>query len=405
MNKKKDIVIEINLSEYFHHNGLRVIQAIILAVFLIILAGVASAMSGGNGKGSMTEGAASELSDSATEAEEHGTLSDVQKDYDEVADTDEVTNLINNYYNAYAEGDTDTIETFCYPISEKEKGYIGVLSKYIDSYDDIKVYTKQGYDGDSYFVSAVYNIKFKDIKTVNPGMDFFYVCIDDNGSSYIDNTYSNFNMTSGDYQDDPNVTALILEFEKTDDVVALQKEIQEKYEEALEDDDELKTMMDKTLPNAVSEWATEYAEEQQKAEEKAAKEEKAEKNDSKSDEKDDSDKADSDKDKDDEEASGSDDTDDTKATESDNKDDEKASQSDDEKASETSFKAPFKKGDKIRLNESVNIRTKQSKKSDRVGLAFSGEYVKVIECYENGWTKVKWNKKTGYVLTEVLQEQ
>ncbi len=388
-NKKKDIVIELNLSEYLHHHRFRIVQGGVLALFLIVLAGACSV---GSNKNDATEGYASS---DIVQTEDVGTLSDVKKEYEEVSETDVITDLLTKYYVAYAKNDIETLETICYPISDAEKGYIKVIAKYAESYDDVKVYTKKGYEENSYFVSVVYDVKYKDVKTKAPGMDFYYVCTDDNGNLYINNAYSTFNTTMKEYEDDPNVTALILEFEKTDDVIKLQKQVQDAYDAAIKKDSDLKNLMNTTLPNAVTKWAEKNAEEEKA---KAEAEAKAEKEKKEAEE-----KAKEEAAKTENENAQSDTTEaaKTETTEATKTDDTKTEKTE----KEEKFVAPFERGDKIRLTESVNIRKKDSKKADRVGLAFSGEYVKVVKCKKNGWTKVKWKGKKGYVLTSVLEEQ
>ena len=60
-------------------------------------------------------------------------------------------------------------------------------------------------------------------------------------------------------------------------------------------------------------------------------------------------------------------------------------------------------GTVIRLEKTINIREKMSTDSDKVGVAYQGEKVTVIMSYADGWTKVKWDGKTGYVRTDLLQ--
>ena len=112
----------------------------------------------------------------------------------EVDAYEDVNTLINQYYTAYAAGDTDTLQTIATPLSENEKSYISVFSQYVDAYQNIKCYTKQGLDASSYLVSVYVEVKFKDVDTVAPGLDFFYVRTNDDGSVYIDNLYSQYNL-------------------------------------------------------------------------------------------------------------------------------------------------------------------------------------------------------------------
>ena len=57
----------------------------------------------------------------------------------------------------------------------------------------------------------------------------------------------------------------------------------------------------------------------------------------------------------------------------------------------------------ITIQESINIREGMSTDSAKIGTAYQGEKVTVIMSYAEGWTKVKWNNKTGYIRTDLLQ--
>ena len=60
-------------------------------------------------------------------------------------------------------------------------------------------------------------------------------------------------------------------------------------------------------------------------------------------------------------------------------------------------------GTVITLSSTTNIRSAMSETADKVGVAYMGEKVKVVMSYAEGWTKVTWNGKTGYVKTDLLQ--
>ena len=106
---------------------------------------------------------------------------------------EDVNALINQYFTAYAAGDVDTIAAIATPITDNEKSYIAEYSKYVDSYENIQCYTKHGLDDKSYMVSARIDIKFTGADTPAPGLDFFYVRTQDDGSLIIDNLYSQYN--------------------------------------------------------------------------------------------------------------------------------------------------------------------------------------------------------------------
>ena len=60
-------------------------------------------------------------------------------------------------------------------------------------------------------------------------------------------------------------------------------------------------------------------------------------------------------------------------------------------------------GKEITLSDSVNVRVSMSETADKVGLAYQGDTVKVIQSYAEGWTKVEWKGQTGYIKTELIK--
>ena len=101
-----------------------------------------------------------------------------------------------NVPNVYAAGDVTTLSSIATPISANEQSYIGLFSQYVDEYQNIKCYTKTGLDENSYLVSVSMEIKFTGVDTTAPGLDFFYVRTNDDGSLYIDNLYSQYNLAN-----------------------------------------------------------------------------------------------------------------------------------------------------------------------------------------------------------------
>ncbi len=55
------------------------------------------------------------------------------------------------------------------------------------------------------------------------------------------------------------------------------------------------------------------------------------------------------------------------------------------------------------LKDTVNIREKASTSASRVAVAYAQETVNVLEVRSDGWAKVSYNKKTGYIKTEYLK--
>ena len=60
-------------------------------------------------------------------------------------------------------------------------------------------------------------------------------------------------------------------------------------------------------------------------------------------------------------------------------------------------------GDTIYLKDTVNVRESMSENSSRIGVAYAGETLTIVQVYDQGWTRVNWNGQVGYVRTDVLQ--
>ncbi len=62
----------------------------------------------------------------------------------------------------------------------------------------------------------------------------------------------------------------------------------------------------------------------------------------------------------------------------------------------------FSAGDKITLHQTVNVRESMSETASKVAVAYAGDTVEVVMSYSEGWTKVVYKGKTGYIKTDLL---
>ena len=347
-----------------------------------------------------------------------------------------VNELITNYFTAYASGDIVTLQTLATPITENEQSYIEMISQYIEAYQNINCYTKSGLDSNSYLVNVSLDVKFMGVDTAAPGLYFFYVRTNEDGSLYIDNLYSEYNLSRQESALDTSVRNLITNFYNSDDVIELQNDIQQKYDAALSNDENLLNLCATTIPNAISEWrstivadTTESTEEVPATEEAAATEETpaeeapAEETPAQPEQTSETvyttDKvnvraaADTSADKLGSAEKG------TSFTRTGTDGDwsiidyngttgyiksEFLSTTAPENTSEgTAAQNGLTDGTVITLNSTTNIRSAMSETADKVGVAYMGEKVTVVMSYAEGWTKVIWNGKTGYVKTDLLQ--
>lgn len=359
---------------------------------------------------------------------------------------EDVNALINQYFTAYAAGDVDTIAAIATPITDNEKSYIAEYSKYVDSYENIQCYTKHGLDDKSYMVSARIDIKFTGADTPAPGLDFFYVRTQDDGSLIIDNLYSQYNRRIRENAVDTSVQSLIEEYENSDDLIALQQEVQSKYDEALASDADLADILNIKLPAAIVQWKQnilaqaaaestetteqpeeiETAETTEQPEETQQPESEQQEAESTSEQVYTTDKVNVRREADtSSEKLGSLEKGTaisrtgtegewsvvnyggvtgyiktefltTEQPQADTTTDTSSNQSETATGS-------LAEGTVITLTESTNIRSDMSETASKVGTAFSGEKVTVVMSYAEGWTKVTWNGKTGYIKTSLLQ--
>ena len=368
----------------------------------------------------------------------------VSKKFKTNTDT-ELSELINNYYTAYAEGDTDTIQTLATPVSDQEISYIQFYSEYIESFEDIEIYTKQGLTTDSYLVTTVVNLKYNDIDTAAPGLDFFYVETNEDGNLYINNIYGSFNQNNNIYEMDSEISDLISVFIRQQDLLDMEADVQDAYTQALEDDDSLNEFMSETLPAAIVQWHSDYEEEvaaaeeaaAAAAEEAAAEEAAAEEAAAEAEEEANAytgttnatanvrESADASSTKLGSLESGTSitiygeegdfykfDYNGTKAyitkeavtVDSEDSDDTSESdESSEEDSTESSSVGSIAEGTEVTLTSTVNIRSQMDSSSSKVAVAYAGETVTVVMSYAEGWTKVKYGTKEGYIRTDLLQ--
>ena len=270
--------------------------------------------------------------------------------------------LIEQYYDCYAAGDFATLQTIAAPFSEHELAYMELLSQYVESYENLVFYTKSGLDSSSYLVNVYLEMKFVGVDTLAPGLDFFYVRTNEDGTLYIDTSYSEYNMKNNDNPLDINIHNLIKEHKQHADLIELLSDTTEKFNAALSADANLDTMVNETIPAAISAWMTELvggvAPQPEVPETEVS---------------------------------------DTEVTET-----EVTETPETESESEAGVLS-FPAGTVITIEEATNVRKEMTTESPIVETLYRGAKVTVVMSYAEGWTKVEWDNKTGYIRTDLLQ--
>lgn len=144
-----------------------------------------------------------------------------------------INDLIANYYAVLASGDTEALKGMCSTIDEKELIRIEKKAEYTESNDNLVCYTKPGPEEGSYIVFVNYEIKFKNIATVAPGLSCFYVKTREDGSFYIYN-----NELSA------QESAYFKEVTAQNDVIDLLNEVDNRYRTAIASDSTLASFME-----------------------------------------------------------------------------------------------------------------------------------------------------------------
>lgn len=382
--------------EFLHKNGRYLIMAGMLVVILI---GIVMLV---NNKGTSS-------ADPKARAEKV-----LKEDY-QVDENEAVTKLMKNYYKYYAEGNVDKMKEIATPISKLEQSYIKMFSERVEKYRNIKCYTKEGLDKDSYIVSVTMDMKFPKIKTTIPSLETFYVRTDDKGNLYIDNLYSTFNYIATNEKDvDSSVSEFIDKYEEQDDFVKLANDIEKKSSKAIKSDKDLEKYVNKLNDKVIPKWLNNYKKAQEE-EQKKKEEEQKKKDEEKKKQEEEQKKKDEEKKKKEKEQKKKDDKKDSKKKseekkksedkkDSKKKSDKKDDQKKEDNKQEEQQQAEQPAAETVYVTTKVNIRDAASTDGNVVEMLEFGTELKRTGT-EGDWSAVEHNGVTGYVKSEYLSTE
>lgn len=141
----------------------------------------------------------------------------------------EITELINTYYEAQATGDVDTIRSLVSDIEDSEVLRIVETSKYVEDYPTLEIYTKAGPAENTYIVYVCSELKFTDYDDLFPGMKVYYVCVNESGQYYINESE----------EGSENDLTYIREVTLQDDVVDLNNKVAAAYNDMVAENPDL----------------------------------------------------------------------------------------------------------------------------------------------------------------------
>lgn len=243
----------------------------------------------------------------------------------------EVNELLQQYYQAAADGNMDTLNTLVNTYDEDTQIYLEKMSGHIEYYQNVACYTKPGPVDGSYIVYAYYEVKFKDLDTAVPGISPYLVYPKEDGSLYI---------YEGDV--DEAVNAYVEEVSAQDDVIDLMNRVQVVFNEAVMQDDNLNNYLAQLKEDLQVEVGEALGEAESRTQEETAD------------------------------------------------------------AAETS-EEPAAGGGKVRATDVVNVRASDSEQAERIGKVAVGDVLPLLEEKANGWSKVEYDGKEGYIKSEFLE--
>ena len=162
------------------------------------------------------------------------TISAISSDNPLEADMYEpINNLVLTYLNALAEGDVDTISSITNNMTDIERIRITELGKCIDAFPEYNVFTKIGPAEGSFIVYAAARAQFPGVEELVPGIYCFYVCVDDSGNYY-------FNEGTLTEEEQIYIDAINAD----ESVVNLMEAIDTEYQELLENNEQVKNYIE-----------------------------------------------------------------------------------------------------------------------------------------------------------------
>lgn len=264
----------------------------------------------------------------------------------------EINDLINRYFDAMESGDLDTFLSIRSYTDSVEKAKFEAKCEYIEAYQNIHCYTKPGPYEASYMVYVTYDLKLKDWEKPAPALVTLVVCTDQENHLYI---------YSGGF--DENIVDYIRGVTSQEDVYDLITKVQTEYQEIMDTDAdfaEYMSVLNQLIKDGVGVRLAAAAEAGIQPEDSVSVSDQT--------------------------------VAETPADVSGNTAEENVSGN--AASEDTSFQ--------VRTTATVNVRMSDSENADKMGKAENGMELTCLEQMQNGWSKVLYDGKTGYIKTEYL---
>lgn len=256
-----------------------------------------------------------------------------------------ISTLVSAYYDAIKNGDTDVLQAMCHGISENNLLYYAEMSQYIDHYSDIEIYSKQGPAEGATIVYVYYRMGLIDYGE-SPAYETLYVCTDEQGELYIKDA-STFTEEEKAY---------ILKANEQVDVVEFNNRVNVEYNELLVENPELLEYIGVLRTQLNTKVGEILASRAQEGEQQGTPE------------------------------------------------GEGSAEGTGEPETPAGTELPVEAGPKYAsATTTVNVRESDSEQAEKLGKVSKGTRLEVQEVRPNGWTKVVYENKDGYIKSEYLK--
>ena len=256
--------------------------------------------------------------------------------------------LVATYLNAMALGDTDTLVNIFDHLPENNIFKIEEMAKYIDYYSTIEIYTKDGLNDDSTVVYVFYKIVFVNHEGAElPGYETLYACRNEQGELYIK---AEDNLTEEEKVYIKTVTM-------QDDVVEFNNRVTKEYNDLIAENPELLRYLDELGAEVDVAVGVRVAQSQ---------------------------------------TANTDVPDDPEQSDVQNNGNQNAPEQTEPEETGPQYAT---------ATTTVNVRSSDSEQADKLGKVSGGTTVEVQEVRVNGWTKIVYQGKDGFIKSEYLQMQ
>lgn len=257
----------------------------------------------------------------------------------------EIADLVQAYFDAREKGDKEVLSSLFDVILTEDLQRYEEWSKYIDYYSDRQIYTKQGPLPGSVIAYVYYKVCFVNQEEGVPGSENMYICRNDDGKLYIKSFSSSL-----DFTEQENVYINILN--EMDDVTDFNNRVTVEFQNLIMEKPELLTYITTVSQMVQENVGLSLAEN----------------------------------------ATGG------NAGQGDTGNDQEGNG-----PTETEAPVVNTTPEYATATTTVNVRSSDSEKADKLGTVQKGTKIQVQEVRVNGWSKVKYEGKDGFIKSEYLQ--